>query len=105
MPFSIVPLDSGVTRIMLEGDLDVFTLEGLRPELAGVVRRRPGQVEVDLSRLRSVNTRGVEVLISFLGSLARADCRITVKGLQAQPLKCFKAALIDAILQAPQVVN
>jgi ABC-type transporter Mla MlaB component len=105
MPFSIVSLELGVTRIALEGDLDVFTIESLRPELASVVRQRPAQVKVDLSRLRWVHTRGMETLVSFFAHLARAGCRISVTELQAQPLGCLKAALVDAIVHASELAN
>jgi anti-anti-sigma factor len=105
MPFSIVSLQTNVTRIALEGELDVITAEVLRPELAGVLRRRPTQVEVELSRLKSAHTRGMDVLVSFFASLARAGCRITIVGLQHQPLKSFKAALVDAIRNVPGFVN
>jgi len=105
MPFSIVSLQTNVTRIALEGALDAITAEVLRPELAGVLRRRPAQVEVELSRLRSADTRGMEMLVLFFASLARAGCRITLVGLQNQPLKCLKAALVDAILDASEFVN
>ncbi len=105
MPFSICPLEPGVTRVSLEGALDAFTTELLRPELDGVVQRRPIHVEVDLSRLRWVDTRAMDVLISFFTRLARDDCRITVLGLKAQPLQSFKAALMDAIQSAARFLN
>jgi len=105
MPFSIVPLPSGVIRVSLEGDLDVFTVEGLRPELAGVARRNPTYVEVELSQLRSINQRGIDVILSFLRSVARLGCRITVHGLRDQPLKSFQTALVDAILHVSRPVN
>jgi anti-anti-sigma regulatory factor len=105
MPFSIFPVEPGVTRVSLEGDLDAFTTELLRPELDGVVRRRPIHVEVDLSRLRWVDNRAMEVLVAFFASLARDDCRITVLGLKAQPLRSFKAALIDAIQSTARFIN
>ncbi|HXT96649.1 MAG TPA: STAS domain-containing protein [Polyangia bacterium] len=105
MPFSIIALDAGVTRIVLEGDLDVVTVEGLRPELVGVVRRCPTQLEMDLSHLRSVDTRGMQVLVAFFASLARINCRITVTGMRDQLPKRFKAALFDAILHEPQLAN
>lgn len=100
-----VSLQTDVIQIALEGELDVITAEVLRPELAGLLRRRPAHVEVVLSRLRSADSRGMEMLVSFFASLARAGCRITIVGLQQQPLKAFKAALVDAILDAPGVVN
>jgi anti-anti-sigma regulatory factor len=105
MPFSIVALQSGTTRISLEGDLDVFTLEGLRPELLDVARRRPTHVEMELSRLRSINQKGMQLLVSFLGNVARVGSRITVLGLRDQPLESFRTALLDAILDASQPPN
>ena len=105
MPFSIIALATGVTRLALEGDLDALTVEGLRPELLGVVRRRPTRLEVDLSRLRSVDPRGMQVLVAFFAGLTQVDCRITVTGIRDQPLKPFKTALFDAILNASQLVN
>jgi anti-anti-sigma regulatory factor len=105
MPFSIIAFATGVTRLALEGDLDPLTIEGLRPELLGVVRRRPTRLEVDLSRLRSVDARGMQVLVAFFASLTQIDCRITVTGMRDQPLKPFKTALFDAILNAAQLVN
>jgi anti-anti-sigma regulatory factor len=105
MPFSILSLDSGVTLVALEGDLDVFTVERLRPELRGLVRRTPLSVEVDLSRLRSISPRGMRALALFFSDLAGLGCRMTVKGLRDQPLKSFEATLVDAILNASHVVN
>ena len=105
MPFSIVAMQSGVTRISLEGDLDVFTIEGLRPELEGVARRRPGHVEMDLTRLRSINQRGMQVLVAFFGNIARWGSRITILGLREQPLQTFKTALVNAILDASPPLN
>ena|SRR5579863_3826248 len=105
MPFSIIALQSDVTRISLEGDLDVFAIEALRLELLGVARRHPVHVEIELSRLRSINQRGMQVLVSFLGSIARLGTLITVVGLREQPLKTFKAALVDAILDAAPPPN
>ena len=98
-------MQSGVTRISLEGDLDAFTIEGLRPELLGVARRRPGRVELELSRLRSINQRGMQVVVAFLGNIARSGSRITILGLREQPLETFKTALVNAILDASQPVN
>jgi anti-anti-sigma regulatory factor len=105
MSFSIVALPSGVTRISLEGDLAVSAVEGLRPELGSVARRRPTHVEMELSDLQSISPRGVSVLLSFVASVARAGCRITVTGLRDQPLDAFKSTLAGAILNAAPPAN
>ncbi len=105
MPFSIVSLPSGATRLALEGDLDVFTVDRLRPELVGVVRRRPASVEVDLSRLRSVDARGMQVLGTFFADLTQIECSITVVEARDQPLKYPTPLLLNAILNASRFVN
>lgn len=46
MPFSVIALQSNVTRICLEGGLDASTVEGLRPELRNVARRSPPRTGV-----------------------------------------------------------
>lgn len=105
MPFSIVSLSSGATRIALEGDLHVATIARLRTELAGVVRRRPLVVEVDLSRLRSVDPSGMQVLGAFFAELTRTDCRISVIEMPEQPLRPNNPLWPDAILDGARLVN
>lgn len=104
MPFSIVSLES-VTVIALGGDLDVFTIERLRPELLGLVRRRPACVEVDLSRLRSISPRGMRELAFFFAELSRISCRVTVTGIRDEPARCSQATLLDVILSASPPLN
>jgi len=105
MPFSIVSLASGATRIALEGNLDVFTVDRLRPELLGVARRRPSAVEIDLSRVRSVTPRGMEVLGAFFAVLTRIECRITVTEMKDPPFKQGSPQWADAIINATRPVN
>ena len=89
----------------LGGDLDVFTVERLHPELLALLRRHPVRVEVDLSRLRSISPRGLGVLASFFAELARTACRITVTGIRDQPLACSQATLLDVIFNASPPIN
>jgi anti-anti-sigma regulatory factor len=105
MPFSIISLSSGATRVVLEGNLDTFTVDRLRPELLAVARRRPIAVEVDLSRLRSLTTRGKEVLGAFFAVLTQTECRVTVAEARDQPLGHGHPAGADAILDASRLVN
>jgi anti-anti-sigma regulatory factor len=103
MTFSIIALKSGVTRIGIEGQIDALTICRLRSELSSVVRTRPVEVEMELSRLRSIDSGCARMLLSFLTDLSRQGCRLRVKGLHNQPLKSFKSALIDAIASSEMV--
>jgi hypothetical protein len=105
MPFSIVALASGLTRIALEGALDVFSIDGLLPELLIVVRQRPTVVELDLSRLRSLSKRTMQILLAFLADLAEIDCRIVVTEAHGQAVNCHNWAFLDAIRDASGLVK
>jgi len=87
MPFTIAPAASGATRVALEGDLDVFTADRLWFELLAVIRRRPATVELDLSRVRSVGARAMEVLGAFFVGLTEIACRVTVIEMRERPLQ------------------
>lgn len=105
MPFSIVSLSSGATRIALGGDLVVATVARLRTELVTVARRRPSSVEVDLSRLRSIDADGIQVLGAFFAELTQIDCPITVTEMPEQPLSPGNPLWADATLNAARLVN
>jgi ABC-type transporter Mla MlaB component len=105
MPFFIISLASGATRMALEGDLHVATVARLRTELVGVARRRPSAVEVDLSRLRSIDAGGLQVLGAFFAEVTRLDCSITVIEMPEQPLRPGNQVWADAILNAAGLVN
>ena len=105
MPFSIIALQSGLTRISLEGTLDVSTIEGLRRELQAVARRSPASVEIEATHLRSLSPGGVPVLLSFIESIARSGCRVTIKGLPDRAHDTFRSALASVTCDPAPLVN
>jgi anti-anti-sigma factor len=95
MAFSVVNLGSGVAQIAIEGQLDHATISVLRPELSRLLRLRPTRVDLDLSRLRRIDTRGVGMLLGFLENLADQGGQLTLSGLRDQPLEIIKLILTD----------
>ena len=81
------------------------TVERLGPELGSVARRRPAHVEMELSALHSITARGVSLLLSFVGTMARAGCRVTVKRSRDQPIDTLQSTLAGAILTAAPRAN
>ena len=69
MAFSVVNLGSGVAQIAIGGQLDHAAISVLRPELSRLLRLRPSRVDLDLSRLRLIDTSGVGMLLVFLKDL------------------------------------
>jgi anti-sigma B factor antagonist len=98
MAFSIVNLGSGVAEIAIEGQLDHATISVLRPELSKLLRLRPARVDLDLSRLRLIDTSGVGMLLGFLKNLRDQGGQLTLCGLRDQPLEIFKLISMEVIL-------
>ena len=98
MAFSIVNLGSGVAQIAIVGQLDQPTISVLRPELSKLLRLHPTRVDLDLSRLRLIDTSGVGMLLGFLKNLSDQGGQLTLCGLRDQPLEIFKLILMDVIL-------
>jgi anti-sigma B factor antagonist len=98
MAFSIVNLGSGVAQIAIEGQLDHATISVLRPELSKLLRLRPARVEVDLLRLRLIDTSGVGMLLGFLKNLRDRGSQVKLSGLRGQPLDIFKHIVMEVVL-------
>lgn len=105
MAFSITTFSVGTTNIAIGGNLDGPTLWGLRRELAGVVRRRPPRVEMELSHLRLIEDEGIRVLLAFFADLSRQGCRLTLRGPRDEPLASVRTALIEALTPSLESVN
>jgi len=103
--FSIVNLGSGVAQIAIEGQLDQPTISVLRPELSKLLRLHPTRVDLDLSRLRVIDTSGVGMLLGFFKNLSNQGGQLTLCGLRDQPIQIFKLILKDVILAESDLPN
>jgi anti-sigma B factor antagonist len=90
MWFSIRRVGTGSIRLMIAGNLDVTTVPDLEPMLARLGARQPSQVEVELSRLRMIDTFGVGALIGFYKRSRLSGGVATLRGLRDQPLTLFR---------------
>ena len=68
---------------------------GPRADAGRLVAREPWQVELDLSRLRMIDTIGVGALIRFYKRLRMGGCHLTISGLHDQPLTVFRLLRLD----------
>lgn len=95
MSISIKFVGADFVRLRIDGNLDVTTVPELEPTLARLVARQPWQVELELSRLRMLDTVGVGALIRFYKRLRIGGCYVTVSGLRDQPLAVFRLLRLD----------
>lgn len=75
-------IQDGHVVVTLHGELDVSTAQELRERLFAILEREPASLILDLSRLRFMDSTGVNVLVS---AEQRADLRgwtLSLAGLQ-----------------------
>jgi anti-sigma B factor antagonist len=106
MTFLISTDDQGVTHVSIEGELDAVSVADLRADLEKLLARQPSRVNVDLNRLRMVDSSGVGAIVSLYKRVRAQGGSVVVTGLRDQPLAIFRLlrldrVMVDADLAAP----
>jgi anti-sigma B factor antagonist len=101
MNFSIQERPTGTTVIELKGELDITTVDELKPSLDDLIARRSMRVEFDLSRLRMIDSIGTGLLVGFYKRM-RAHCgTVALRAADGQPLAILKLIHVDRVLVQP----
>lgn len=98
MRFEISPLKDGMSRLVIEGELDAVTVAELRGDLEKLVKAKPTVVDVDLSQLRMVDSSGVGALVSLYKRVRAQGGSVVIKGLRDQPLAIFRLLRLDRVM-------
>lgn len=98
MTFRISTTPDGGVLLAIEGELDSTIGRDLREELEALVKRRPPRVEVDLSRLLTIDSAGVGTLVALYKNVRAQGGVLTITGLRDQPLAIFRLLKLDQAL-------
>ena len=101
MKFEIASKD-GTSHLSIEGQLDAVSVADLRIELDRLVATRPKAVEVDLSRLRMIDSSGVGALVSLYKRVRSQGGSVLIKGIRDQPLAIFQLLKLDRFMLRPE---
>jgi anti-sigma B factor antagonist len=101
MKFEIVSKE-GTSHLTIEGQLDAVSVSDLRSELDKLVATRPAAVEVDLSRLRMIDSSGVGALVSLYKRVRAQSGNVVIKGIRDQPLAIFQLLKLDRFMLRPE---
>jgi anti-sigma B factor antagonist len=102
MIYDVVATDDGISRLVIEGELDIVSVFDLKPVIDNIVNSRPRRVEVELARLRMVDSSGVGALIGLYKRVRAQGGEVVLKGLQNQPLAIFRLLQLDRIVSGEQ---
>ena len=98
MTFTISFAEDGVARLSIEGELDALTVAELRLDLERLLARQPSRIDVDLARLRMVDSSGVGALVSLYKRSRAQGGTVVVTGLRDQPLAIFRLLRLDRVM-------
>jgi len=98
MTYELSTTQEGTARLAIKGELDAMSVSELRPDIDGLVNRKPRRVDVDLSRLRMIDSSGVGAIVSLYKRVRAQDGQVVVAGLQDQPLAIFRLLRLDRVM-------
>jgi anti-sigma B factor antagonist len=96
--FHVTTTADGVVRLAIEGDLDSVATPGLRDQLQALLKQGPSRLEVDLSRLHTIDSSGVGMLVSLYKGMRASGGQVTITGLRDQPLAIIRLLKLDRAL-------
>jgi anti-sigma B factor antagonist len=89
--------NGNTTTIEIAGELDATTVAELRPKLNVIADERPEKIEVDLSRLRMLDSSGVGAIVALFKRVKANGSTFVVTGINGQPLSIFKVLRLDKV--------
>lgn len=87
------------TTLAIKGELDALSADDLRPIVEDLVAAGSvHSVVVDLSELRMIDSSGVGAIVSLYKRVRAKGGRVSVTGLNGQPLAVIKLLRLDKVL-------
>ena len=86
--------------LRVAGELDVISVRDLGPTIGRIAEERPPNLQVDLSGLRLIDSKGVGALVTLFKAVRRYDGKMSVLGASEQPLAVLRLLKLDRVLMA-----
>lgn len=93
--------DTGTGTLMrIDGSFDALSAPMARSALDAVVHDQRSPVAIDLSALRLIDSSGVGAIVSLYKRVRAQGGRVSVQGLNGQPLAIFELLRLDRLMAA-----
>jgi anti-sigma B factor antagonist len=83
----------------LEGEIDLHVSPGIASSLQEMVKTKPPQLVVDLSRVTYIDSSGLAVLIEAMQNVAAYGGKFALAGLQESVRPIFEIARLDQVFR------
>ncbi len=98
-------LQDGCLTVALTGEIDHHRAKGYIQSIAGKIEAyAPSVCVLDFSEVSFVDSSGVAVVINALRAMRQLEGKLYLTGLGSQPMKVFRAAGIDKIIQIKETL-
>src|SRR5438309_9044843 len=83
------------TVLPLEGEIDLHVSPQIGASLAGLIKKKPPKMVVDLSKVSYIDSSGLAVLIEAMQNVAAYGGSFALSGLQVGVRPIFEIARLD----------
>lgn len=97
-------LEDGRLTVALTGEIDHHTAKKYMDAINGKIEAyNPQTCILDYSEVSFMDSSGIAVVINAMRSMQRMDGKLMVTGLQEQPMKVFRAAGMNKLVEIKEV--
>lgn len=99
-------LENASLTVALTGEIDhKCAKEYIQAIAAKIEVYTPKECILDFQQVSFMDSSGIAVVINALRNMAKADGKLLVSGLSAQPMRVFRAAGIDKLVPIKELIN
>ena len=99
-------LENGQLTVALTGEIDHHCAKGYIQAIAAKIEAyTPVLCVLDFSEVSFVDSSGIAVVINALRNMTQIEGRLVLTGINAQPLRVFRASGIDKLVEIKEAVS
>ena len=99
-------LDDGRLTVALTGEIDHHCAKSYIQAIAAKIEAyTPEECILDFSDVSFVDSSGIAVVINALRNMAQIDGKLTLSGINQQPMRVFQASGIDKLVEIKEVAS
>ncbi len=99
-------LQDGHLTVILTGEIDHHCAKSYINSIAGKIEAYTPQIcTLDFQEVTFMDSSGIAVVINALRNMTRIQGQLVLTGLNAQPMKVFRASGIDKLVEIKEAVS